>query len=138
MSGAFCGNEAPSGIAADAFYQKGCSVASLLKILEALPEPRRGLSRAADASVPIWIQRSAQEISASPFVAIACPECLRTFPQLVDSNTLSKLHTTECAFCRCSIHFAIVEPLDRGMDNVFETRPSQESQDSSSESNPQF
>ncbi len=36
MSGAFFGNEASSGVAADAFYQKGSSMGCLLKIIEAL------------------------------------------------------------------------------------------------------
>jgi DNA-binding NtrC family response regulator len=35
MSGAFTGEEASSGIAVDAFYQKGCSAGSLLKIISA-------------------------------------------------------------------------------------------------------
>jgi CheY-like chemotaxis protein len=41
MSGAFCGNEAPSGVFADAFYQKGCGVSALLQILSALPQMTR-------------------------------------------------------------------------------------------------
>jgi len=41
MSGAFSGGEAPSGIAADAFYQKGCGAGSLLKIIGALPRLER-------------------------------------------------------------------------------------------------
>ena len=41
MSGAFQGDEASSGVAARAFYQKGSSLASLLRILEALPGRRR-------------------------------------------------------------------------------------------------
>jgi DNA-binding NtrC family response regulator len=41
MSGAFGGDEAPSGVAADAFYQKGSSVGSLLKLMENLPWPER-------------------------------------------------------------------------------------------------
>ncbi|MGA2219264.1 MAG: response regulator, partial [Terracidiphilus sp.] len=36
MSGAFTGKEASSGIAVDAFYQKGCGAGSLLKIISAL------------------------------------------------------------------------------------------------------
>jgi CheY-like chemotaxis protein len=43
MSGMFCGEEAPSGVAADAFYQKGSSMGSLLRILEALPKTERVL-----------------------------------------------------------------------------------------------
>jgi CheY-like chemotaxis protein len=41
MSGAFEGNEVPSGVAADAFYQKGSSLGSLLMIIEALPQTER-------------------------------------------------------------------------------------------------
>ncbi|MGC1463870.1 MAG: response regulator, partial [Terracidiphilus sp.] len=41
MSGAFSGNEVPPGVAADAFYQKGSSLGSLLKIIEALPQMER-------------------------------------------------------------------------------------------------
>jgi CheY-like chemotaxis protein len=41
MSGAFCGNEVPSGVLADAFYQKGSSVSALLQILRALPRMTR-------------------------------------------------------------------------------------------------
>jgi len=37
MSGAFCGNEVPSGVAADALYQKGSSLSSLLRMIENLP-----------------------------------------------------------------------------------------------------
>jgi CheY-like chemotaxis protein len=38
MSGAFCGSEIPPGVLADAFYQKGSSVSTLLQILRALPQ----------------------------------------------------------------------------------------------------
>lgn len=37
MSGVFSGNEAPSGVAADAFYEKGSSVGALLRIMNDLP-----------------------------------------------------------------------------------------------------
>jgi DNA-binding NtrC family response regulator len=37
MSGAFLGDEVPSGVAADAFYQKGSSVGSMLKMIENMP-----------------------------------------------------------------------------------------------------
>jgi CheY-like chemotaxis protein len=47
MSGSFCGDEVPSGVAADAFYQKGSSMGSLLRILEALPKAERVLPEGA-------------------------------------------------------------------------------------------
>lgn len=41
MSGAFSGNEVPSGVVADAFYQKGSSLGALLMIMGALPRMER-------------------------------------------------------------------------------------------------
>lgn len=41
MSGAFSGDEVPSGVAADAFYQKGSSIASLLQVMGKLPSRGR-------------------------------------------------------------------------------------------------
>jgi DNA-binding NtrC family response regulator len=60
MSGAFCGNEVPSGVAADAFYQKGSSVGSLLRMMEALPRLERMTPRHAAASDFIWIHPGRQ------------------------------------------------------------------------------
>jgi CheY-like chemotaxis protein len=40
-SGSFCGNEVPSGVLADAFYQKGSSASALLHILRSLPQTHR-------------------------------------------------------------------------------------------------
>ena len=52
MSGAFCGDEGPSGSAADAFFQKGCGVRALLKIIEGLPRPERLPAYIAPARCP--------------------------------------------------------------------------------------
>jgi DNA-binding NarL/FixJ family response regulator len=41
MSGAFSGDDVPSGVAADSFYRKGSGVASLLRMLETLPSGQR-------------------------------------------------------------------------------------------------
>jgi CheY-like chemotaxis protein len=109
MSGAFCGNEAPSGVAADAFYQKGSSFGSLLRIMESL----RGLERTLTSQPPvpstIWIQSSEQAISGSTYVNIACPECLRTFPQPLDGS-VGQVIETNCTECGSSIHYAILGP----------------------------
>jgi CheY-like chemotaxis protein len=42
-SGAFSGDEVPSGVAADGFYQKGSSLGSLLRMLETAPWPKRAV-----------------------------------------------------------------------------------------------
>src|ERR1035441_7451721 len=41
MSGSFSGDEVPSGVAADGFYQKGSSITALLRIMETLPQAER-------------------------------------------------------------------------------------------------
>ncbi|MGA9060843.1 MAG: response regulator [Terracidiphilus sp.] len=41
MSDAFSGDEVPSGVVADAFYQKGSSLGALLMIMGALPRMER-------------------------------------------------------------------------------------------------
>lgn len=53
MSGAFSGNEIPSGVAADAFYQKGSSMSALLRILEALPQMKRHVLPPASQDAPL-------------------------------------------------------------------------------------
>ena len=112
MSGAFSGNEVPSGVAADAFYQKGSSIVSLLRIMEALPLPKRILPRQQDLSEPIWIQSVAYDSSGDAHVSIACPECLRTFTQPLESS-VDLLRETNCINCHVAIHYAILQPADK-------------------------
>jgi DNA-binding NtrC family response regulator len=46
MSGSFRGDEAPSGVAADGFYQKGSSVVALLRMMETMAQVKRCAPRA--------------------------------------------------------------------------------------------
>ena len=118
MSGMFSGDEVPSGVAADAFYQKGSSMGSLLRILEALPRPERKRPAHQKAEEIIWIHPNGSDPAGVEYVTIACPECLRTFPHpLVGSH--SQIRETECIFCRSSIHFAIVEPAGHADGQAF-------------------
>jgi hypothetical protein len=109
MSGAFCGDEAPSGVAADAFYQKGSSLGSLLKIMESLRGLERTLTTQPAVPSTIWIQCSEHATSGSTYVNIACPECLRTFPQPLDGS-VGQVRETNCTECGSSIRYAILGP----------------------------
>ena len=112
MSGAFLGDEVPSGVAADAFYQKGSSVGSLLRIMESLPVAERPLTQQpSSALAPVWIRRGGSDPSGELYCTIACPECLRTFSQALgdQSNQTSK---TDCTHCHCSIPYLIVQQAD--------------------------
>jgi CheY-like chemotaxis protein len=110
MSGAFSGNEVPSGVAAHRFYQKGSSIGSLLKILETLPRSERVVHDPTPAP-PIRIERSKYDAGGEPCVTIDCPECLRTFSQAV-GGSLSSIRQADCIHCRSTIYYTIVEPVD--------------------------
>ena len=113
MSGAFSGDEVPSGVAAHAFYQKGSSVGSLLKILSSLPRSKRQAPvPRSSATSPIWIQRSAQSSGPDTSVTICCPECLRTFQHPL-GNSISLVLEVDCVFCRNHIFYALVKPAQR-------------------------
>jgi CheY-like chemotaxis protein len=59
MSGAFCGQQVPDGVTADAFFPKGNGVAVLLKTIERLSFSKRQSCEGAESS---WIQRNGQDI----------------------------------------------------------------------------
>ena len=129
MSGAFRGDEAPSGVAADAFYQKGSSVASLLRIMEALPGPERMHSSHAPAMAPTWIQRNGEDNSGEAYVTISCPECLRSFSQPC-GGSVSLIRETDCIFCHSFIHYGIVQSTDEAPAQANQ-RPNREAQPAS-------
>ena len=126
MSGSFSGDEVPSGVAADAFYQKGSSIGALLRIMESLPHPDRVLAKQPAAPVPLWIQYDGHNTSGDACVTIVCPECLRTFSQVVGSS-LCLVRETDCIHCGSSIHYGIVQPAERDPAQFFQ-RPSRGAQ----------
>jgi CheY-like chemotaxis protein len=107
MSGMFTETHFPTGVTADAYYQKGGRAADLVKIVESryleTGRPQR------DMPEPIWIQRNGHNASGGEFVTIACPECFRTFPQPID-GTASAILDTSCVFCDSWFLYAIVDP----------------------------
>jgi CheY-like chemotaxis protein len=112
MSGAFSGDEVPSGVAADAFYQKGSSMGALLRIIESLPLAERRDPLPFRVAAPLLIQRNGSETLRDVTVKIDCPECLRTFPQpLYDS--VNPERKTDCIYCGSSIQYSVVESLNQ-------------------------
>ena len=112
MSGSFSGSEVPSGVPADAFYQKGSSTTALLQILKASHRLKRPVPQHCSAPAPLWIQRNASESSGKTQVAITCPECLRTFPHVLDCSYSTSCQA-DCIHCGNSVPFEVVEPSDR-------------------------
>lgn len=112
MSGAFAGNEVPSGIPADAFYQKGSSMTALLQIVRTLPLKKRRAPAPARTGLRLWIQRNGNDPSGKARVMVSCPECLRAFPQTIEDNS-PLIREVACIHCGSSIQYAVVEPSDR-------------------------
>jgi CheY-like chemotaxis protein len=110
MSGAFSGDEVPSGVAADAFYQKGSSMGALLQIIESLLFMERRAPLPACATTHLLIQRNGSGALGEACITIACPECLRTFPH-PDHGSNSHEQTTNCIYCGRSIQYSVVEPI---------------------------
>lgn len=119
MSGAFSGREVPSGVTADAFYQKGASMESLLTILSAMPHVVPFPSdEPSTALVPIWVHPEVRINGEKSYGTISCPDCLRTFSlALGGSNRL--VHEADCIYCGSLIHYAIMQPAERVPVEVF-------------------
>ena len=111
MSGAFSGDEVPSGVASDAFYQKGSSILALLRIIETLPQMERPAHQPTSPDTPLRIHRSTHDFSTNAPVTITCPECLRTIPYTPGAGDLKR--QTDCIYCRSSIRYTAVQPADQ-------------------------
>ena len=123
MSGNFSGYGVPPGVAADAFYEKGANLGSLLQIVEAMTHPERLPSlRHPSTSAPIWIPRNGHDPSGEAYVMITCPECLRSFPQVLD-EAICSIHEAGCVYCSSLIHYAVVHPTDPASPQALQRKP---------------
>jgi CheY-like chemotaxis protein len=123
MSGAYSGNHVPSGVVADAFYEKGTSIAALLRVVEAMSRPERSQSiHLHGALAPIWIPKNGHNPSGKPYVMITCPECLRAFAQVLAEASFP-VHETGCVHCHSPIHYAIVQPAEPASLQDFQPKP---------------
>src|ERR1700691_2723200 len=83
MSSAFAVDNIPIGVAADAFYQKGSNLGSLLQIVEGMTTPEAPPSlKPAGTAAPIWVERTGHGSPGGANIMLTCPEGLRAFPQL--------------------------------------------------------
>jgi CheY-like chemotaxis protein len=106
MSGAYPGAILPSGIPADAFYAKGaCSVAELFDMLYVIKED--ATRHSARAAAPIWVPALPIVQDDFSVMAIACPECLRTFYHYLHDAELVRTER-HCPHCLHAVQLAIV------------------------------
>jgi CheY-like chemotaxis protein len=115
MNGAYSGMTVPVGVAADGFYAKGSSsVARILDLLRATgDEAGRHSARAA---APIWIPGVPIDERGLSNVAVACPECLRTFSHYLQSPRFS-FAECRCPHCQYNMQLPIATP-PAGMDHT--------------------
>jgi CheY-like chemotaxis protein len=126
MSGAFSGGKVPSGIAADAFYQKGSSMSALLRIVESLRLIERRDPLPVRIAAPLLIRRNESNTFGAAHVTIACSECLRNFPQLLQGSAIRE-RTADCIYCGSSIRYSVVEPVIQMPHRSFYPRAAAES-----------
>jgi CheY-like chemotaxis protein len=109
MSGAYAGDEIPVGIAADAFYEKGSGMGPLMLLMESMAGMGQAVRLHSGTLAPVWMPKNGHDPAGLAYVTITCPECLRTFMQILDeAKTL--VHEAACAHCGALVHYAIVQP----------------------------
>lgn len=111
MSGAYPGDEMPSRVAADAFYQKGSGANVLLETLRSLPLRTRP-APIPHASAPVRIHRTGHDSSPEACVTIICPECLRACVQVLSGKS-GFMRETNCVHCGNSIQYTIIDQVER-------------------------
>ncbi len=115
MSSAFAVDDIPRGVAADAFYQKGSDLGSLLQIVEEMTSAERPRPiQAGETPAPIWVERNEADGRGGTCIMLTCPECLRAFSQF-SAETPSPVHEIHCIHCNHAFAYAVVEPADPGV-----------------------
>ncbi len=112
MSGSFSGKEVPSGVPADAFYQKGSNTSALLQILRTPPANSRQLTPTSTFGSSVAAEVGAKNSSEAAEVQIVCPDCLRSLSPARDDD--GKLwRQQDCIYCGNSLHSAAAQPEAR-------------------------
>ena len=107
MSGAYHGTTVPHGVPADAFYTKGeCSVAQLFDMLYEIKDDATRHSMRGTA--PIWIPAMPIGQNDLSVMAVACPECLRTFYHCLHDAEFLRAER-DCPHCLHPVQLAIVK-----------------------------
>ena len=122
MSGAFSGDSVPLGVAADVFYEKGSNPGTLLETVRAMAQMERSSIQHPNTPAPIWIPKNGHDPTGEEYVMITCPECLRTFPQVLGGD-VRPIHEAGCAHCSSLVHYAIVQPADTPSQQALQRKP---------------
>jgi CheY-like chemotaxis protein len=123
MSGMFSGDEVPSGVAADAFYQKGTGLDSLLRIMQELPLRSGVFARPANRLKPVSIRHEDHEDWSETAQMISCPECLGMISQ-IQSQTVLYIRGIVCVKCSSLVQSAFAPCTEEG--SLLQLREKQE------------
>lgn len=109
MSGAYCGETIPRGVAADGFYAKGASsVARLIDLLiRFAPGQGRRLLRSA---TPIWVPPLLVHSLVGQMLLVSCPDCLRAFSHMV-IECRGEEQNACCPHCAHPVQLALVREI---------------------------
>jgi CheY-like chemotaxis protein len=107
-SGAFSGKSVPEGVAADAFYEKATGMGCLLELVKQGGVNEDCAQTRSAQKVPIWMTPTGKLPSREIYVLMACPECMRAFPKLLEEET-SHVCETRCYYCQAGITYAMVQ-----------------------------
>lgn len=110
MSGAFSGGEAPLGIAADIFLEKGGLPSVLVRTVKNVACTTRPSILHPGTPLPAWIAKNGHDPAGEEYVLVTCPECLRALPQVLGRDA-SSICETRCPHCSGLIQYAIVPPV---------------------------
>ena len=113
MSSMFSSSQVPSGVAADAFYQKGTGVNSLLRMLQTLPWHGRVPADQAAVLQPLFPLRDDYVDLGDLHEMIPYAECLRMV-SMVQSQTISQMREVVCPQCSGLIQTAFEPIIDEG------------------------
>lgn len=124
MSGAFSGDAVQPGVAADAFYEKATTLHGLLQTVKDILHPDETNIQNGRTVSPIWIQRYGDGPGEDASVTVSCPECLRTFDQIVTrASGVVHIYTTDCVHCSSPIYYAIVQAINGSAPQAFQRKP---------------
>lgn len=110
MSGAYVGDEVPSGVIADGFFAKGSQSKNLLRTIQRLlrTAPARSSEHYRECE-PGWIPRNGNDSKAMPYVVLTCVEFLRAFPMNVMEVTTVEVLEIPYRFRHCMNRY-IIQP----------------------------
>jgi len=107
MSGAFEQDRMPAGVAADEFYRKGQGAGALFELVQRLSASSQPPIREAETSV--WVSSGWLDTCNPKQIAIACPECMRVFPERLGNQTAAG--ETRCSHCSTRVRLAWLHPI---------------------------